>query len=251
MTAERKDFWPVLRRFLPLAVLAVGLIAVITLDLGQYLSIDTLRQHRAALTGYVAAHGIVASLVFMALYAVAVALSIPGAAVLTIAAGFLFGIVWGAVLVVTGATIGAVAIFLAARTAVGDLLRRKAGPTMKKLEAGFHANAFSYLLTLRLIPVVPFWLLNLVPAFLGVPLGTYTLATLIGIIPGTLVYVSVGNGLGATLEAGREPDLGIIFAPEILLPLLGLALLSLAPAVYKKLAGRGKVPRLEEPETRP
>ncbi len=233
------------RRFLPLAVLVIGLVAFFALDLDRYLSFSTLKDHREALVGYVESHALVASASFAALYALVVAFSIPGGALLTITGGFLFGIVWGTLLVVIGATTGAIAVFLAARTALGGALRAKAGGAVQRLEAGFRENAFSYMLTLRLIPVLPFWLLNLVPAFLGVPLWVYALSTLIGIIPGTVVYVSVGNGLGATLAAGGTPDLGIIFEPAVLLPLLGLALLSLLPVAYKKLRGR-KLPAVDD-----
>jgi uncharacterized membrane protein YdjX (TVP38/TMEM64 family) len=136
---------------------------------------------------------------------------------------------------VIAATCGATVVFLIARTALGDSLRQKAGPAMRRMEAGFRENALNYLLFLRLIPVFPFWLVNLVPAFLGVPLATYVLATLVGIIPGSLVYASVGNGLGTVFEAGGRPDLGIIFEPEIILPILGLAVLAILPVAYKKI----------------
>jgi uncharacterized membrane protein YdjX (TVP38/TMEM64 family) len=169
---------------------------------------------------------------------VATAVSIPGATILTLAGGFLFGIIWGSALTVLGATLGATAVFLAARTALGDALRRKAGPWMQRMEAGFRRDAVSYLLSLRLIPVVPFWLVNLVPAFFGVPLRTFVWTTAVGIVPGTVVYTSVGNGLGATLEAGGRPDLGVIFQPEVLLPLIGLGLLALLPAAWKRWRGR-------------
>ncbi len=228
------------RRFLPLALLIAGVIAVFASGLHRELSIEGLRAHHAGLTGFVEQNAAAASLSYVTVYAVVVALSIPGGAVLTIAGGVLFGMVWGTFLVVTGASLGAVGVFLAARTALGDVLRRRAGPAVQRLEAGFRENAFNYLLTLRLIPVVPFWLVNLVPAFFGMRLGSYVLATVIGIIPGTVVYVSVGNGLGATLAAGADPDLSIIFDPAILLPLIGLGLLALLPVAYKKLrAPRG------------
>ena len=106
------------------------------------------------------------------------------------------------------------------------------------MEAGFRENAFHYLLVLRLIPVFPFWLVNLVPAFLGVPLTTYVAATLVGIIPGSLVYASIGNGLGAVFESGGRPDLGIIFEPEIIFPIIGLAILALLPVAYRKIKAR-------------
>lgn len=226
------------RRFLPLALLLAGLGLVFALGLDRYLTLDALSAHREALLAYVTENRVAASALFVLVYAAVVALSIPGGAVLTIAGGFLFGILWGSLLVVAGATAGAVAVFLAARTALGDTLRRRAGPWVQRLEAGFRDNAVSYMLTLRLIPLVPFWLVNLVPAFFGVSLGAYALTTVLGIIPGTLVYASVGNGLGATLEAGGAPDLGLIFRPAIFLPLLGLGLLSLLPVAYKRLRAR-------------
>lgn len=237
-SGEAKPPASMVRRFLPLGILLAGLVAFFAFGLDDYVSLDVLKDNRQALLGYVAENAVLASIVFFLVYAVAVAFSLPGGAVLTIVGGFMFGIVWGAGLVVFGATLGATCVFLAARTALGDTLRRKAGPWMARLEAGFQENATSYLITLRLVPVAPFWLVNLVPAFFGVRLGTFVLTTFFGIIPGTVVYVSVGHGLGATLDQGGEPDLGIIFRPEILLPLVGLALLSLLPVVYKKLKAR-------------
>lgn len=226
------------RRYLPLIVLIAGLVAFFGLDLDRFVSFQALSDNREALVAFVGGHAVAASLAFLALYAVVTALSIPGGAVLTITGGFLFGIVWGAGLAIVGATLGATAVFLAARTALGDLLRRKAGPWMQRMEAGFRRDAASYLLTLRLIPVVPFWLVNLVPAFFGVPLTTFVWTTLVGIVPGTVVYAAVGNGLGATLEVGGRPDLGVVFRPEVFLPLVGLGLLALLPTVWKHLRAR-------------
>ncbi len=227
-----------LRRWAPLAVLVAALGLVFALDLDRFVSLEMLRQHRDMLDALVAENALVSGLGFLVVYAVMVAISLPGGVLLTLAGGFLFGVVWGSVLVVAGATLGAVTIFLAARSALGETLRRRAGGWVRRLEGGFRENAASYLLTLRLIPLVPFWLLNIVPAFLGVSLTTYTLTTLVGIIPGTVVYTAVGNGLGATLDMGQDPDLAIIFQPEILLPLIGLAILSLVPVVYKQLRAR-------------
>lgn len=225
-------------RFAPVAVLVGGLVLVFAFDLHDLISLSALHEHREDLTGFVADNLVAAAAAFMAIYAIATALSVPGGAVLTLVGGFLFGVVIGGMLVVVAATIGAVGVFLAARTALGDSLRRRSGGWLKRLEGGFRRNAFSYLLTLRLIPLVPFWLVNLAPAFFGVPLSTFVITTVLGIIPGTIVYVGVGNGLGATLDAGEDPDLGIILDPEILLPLLGLALLSLLPLAYRHWRGR-------------
>ncbi len=224
-------------RFAPLVVLVAGLAAFFAFGLDDYVSFDKLRDHREALLQFVAGNGVLAALLFMACYAVAIAFSVPGGAVMTIAGGFLFGTIPGTVYVMIAATVGATALFLAARTALGDALRAKAGPAMKKMEAGFRKNALNYLLFLRLVPLFPFWLVNLVPALLGVPLRTYLIATVIGIIPGTFVYVSVGNGLGAVFDAGEMPDLSIVSKPDILIPLVGLALLALVPVAYKKFKG--------------
>ena len=224
-----------LKRFLPLAILLLAIAAAFGLGLEDYISFSQLERHRAQLLGFVDRHPLLAPLAFMLTYAAVIALSIPGGAILTMAGGFLFGVAAATCYVVIAATCGATVVFLIARTALGDSLRHKAGPAMRRMEAGFRENALNYLLFLRLIPVFPFWLVNLVPAFLGVPLATYVLATLVGIIPGSLVYASVGNGLGAVFEAGGSPDLGIIFEPEIILPILGLAVLAILPVAYKKI----------------
>ena len=228
-----------LKRLLPLAALAAAVAAFFALGLDDYVSFEALRDNRERLLGFVAAHPVVAPLAFVLVYAAVVALSVPGGAVMTIAGGFLFGIWPGGLYVVLGATLGATAVFLIAKTALGDPLRAKAGPWLRRMEGGFREDAFNYLLVLRLIPIFPFWLVNLVPAFLGVPLRTYVLATALGIVPGSLVYTSVGNGLGAVFDQGGTPDLGIVFRPVILGPILGLAALALLPVLYKRYKDRG------------
>ena len=222
-------------RLLPLAVVAGGFVAFFAFGWNEYLSFETLREHRQALLAWRQDHYAVAALSFVAIYVLVVAFSLPGAVWMTIGGGFVFGAASAAVYVVAAATIGAAAIFLAARYALGDMLRAKAGPAMRRMEAGFRENALSYLLVLRLVPLFPFWLVNLVPAFLGVPLRTFVIGTFVGIIPGSVVYCLVGNGLGAVFDSGETPDLGIIFEPEILAPIIGLAVLSVVPVVYKRL----------------
>jgi uncharacterized membrane protein YdjX (TVP38/TMEM64 family) len=224
-------------RFLPIAVLLLAIVAAFALGLDDYLSFEKLRQHRAQLLDFVDRNALLAPLLFIAIYAAVVALSIPGGAVLTIAGGFLFGLSLGTLYVVIAATLGASLIFLAAKTALGDALRQKAGPWLRRMEEGFRESALNYLLFLRLIPIFPFWLVNLVPAFLGVGFATYVIATFFGIIPGSLVYASVGNGLGADIDAGQSPELGIIFKPAIILPIVGLAVLAVLPVAYKKIRG--------------
>lgn len=220
-------------RLWPLAVLAAGLGLFFALGLDRYVSLSALAEHRAELSAFVDGNAALAACAYVAAYAAAVAFSIPGAVVLTLAGGFLFGTAAASLYTVAGATAGAVAVFLAARSALGGLLRARAGPWVAKLERGFRENAFSYLLFLRLVPLFPFWLVNLVPAVLGVPLGVYTAATLLGIVPGVVVYASVGSGLGAVLDAGGTPDLGVLLSAEVVLPLAGLALLALLPVAVK------------------
>ncbi len=227
-----------LRRFVPLAVIAAAIGAAFAFGVQDYLSFDALKENRAVLTRFVADHAVLAVVAFVAAYAAATALSLPGGAVLSITGGFLFGTLFGTVWVVIGATLGAVGIFLAARTALGNALKAKAGPWLTKMEEGFKENALSYLLVLRLVPLFPFFVVNLVPAFLGVPLRTYTLGTFLGIIPGTFVYVSVGAGLGSVFEAGGDFTPGSILTPEVVTALVGLSILSLVPVVYKKITAR-------------
>jgi uncharacterized membrane protein YdjX (TVP38/TMEM64 family) len=229
-----------LKRFWPLLVIAAGLVLVFSLGLHRYLSFAVLRDNRADLVAWVATMGPLAVLAFIGAYVAVVTLSLPGGAVMTMAGGFLFGAVWGSLWVVVGATIGASLLFLAARTSLGEPLRARAGPSLARMAEGFRANAFSYLLFLRLVPAFPFFLVNLAPAFLGVPLGTYVLATFIGIMPATFVFASVGAGLGSVFDAGGDFTPAGILTPQVLLALGGLALLALLPVALKRLgAHRG------------
>jgi uncharacterized membrane protein YdjX (TVP38/TMEM64 family) len=226
------------RRLLPLAVLAAGLAAFFLFGLDDYLTFETLRDHRAWLLQQVAESAVLTSLIFVAIYIVVVAFSLPGGAVMTITGGFLFGQWLGTLYVLAAATVGATILFLAARTALGDLLRARAGPFLKKMEVGFQENALNYLLVLRLIPLFPFFIVNLVPAFLGVSLRTYVIATFVGIIPGSFVYATVGAGLGSIFDAGEEFTATSILTPQIITALIGLAILALLPVVYKKVKAR-------------
>ena len=226
------------KRWLPLVLLLTAAIAVYVTGVHRELSLAGLQRHRATLEGFVAARPLVAGGTFVLVYATATALSVPGAVFLTLSGGFLFGTWIGGMLAVVAATIGATLLFLVARTSLGEALRARAGPWLQRLEAGLRRDAFSYLLVLRLVPLVPFWLVNLVPAFLNVPLGVFTAATFLGIIPGCLVYAGVGNGLGAILDRGEEPELGLILEPQVILPLLALAALALLPVLYRRWRGR-------------
>lgn len=224
-----------LTRLIPIALIGAGFAAFFFLGGYEYLSFKTLSDHRETITTWYAENMVLAVLVFVTAYAISVAFSLPGAVWLTLIGGFVFG-TWSALIyVVTSATVGSVLIFLAARYAFADFFHAKAGPMAHRMEDGFRENALSYLLFLRLVPVFPFWLVNLVPAVLGVPLRTYVVGTFIGIIPGSFVFCSVGNGLGTLFEKGEMPDLGVIFEPPVLIPIIGLAILSLIPIVYKRM----------------
>ncbi|MDB5487419.1 MAG: hypothetical protein JWQ58_1134 [Reyranella sp.] len=224
-----------LRRLLPVAILLAGLAIFLLLGLERYFSYEMLGRHKATLTAWVAAHRLLAAIAFLLAYAVMVAFSLPIAMLATPVGGFLFGTWAGALLSVIGATLGSIAVFLAARYAFRDLFRARAGAKLARFEEGFRHDDFSYLLFLRLVPIFPFWLVNIVPALLGMRLRRYALATMLGIGPAAIVYSSVGAGLGMVLKRGEQPDLGIIFEWRILLPLLGLAALSLLPVLYSRL----------------
>jgi len=230
---------PMMRRLVPVAILLVGLALFLLFDLERFFSFEMLSRHHAVLTSWVAAHIALAAFLFVLTYALVVAFSLPVAVIITPVGGFLFGVWLGAALSVIGATLGSVLVFLAARTAFHDLFHARAGAALVRLEEGFRRDSFNYLLFLRLVPVFPFWLVNIVPALLGMKLGPYTLATLIGIIPGAIVYSSVGASFGMLIDRGERPDLSVIFEWRILLPLLGLAALSLLPVLYTRLR-RGK-----------
>jgi uncharacterized membrane protein YdjX (TVP38/TMEM64 family) len=229
---------PAWKRLLPLAVVAVLAVAVFGLGLDKYLSFEQLRLHRGTLMAFVASMPVKAALLFILAYAAATSLSLPGGAVLTLTGGFLFGMWVGTGLVVVGATLGATILFLVARSTLGAVLRDKAGPWLQRMEAGFKEDAFNYLLTLRLIPGFPFFVVNLVPAFLGVPLRTYIAATALGIIPGTFVFASIGAGLGSIFDSMQEFSLRGALTPQVLTAMIGLAVLSLAPVAWKRLKAR-------------
>jgi uncharacterized membrane protein YdjX (TVP38/TMEM64 family) len=228
----RQQTFPI-RRLIPLGLLAAAWIAFMLAGGSHYFSFAALAENRDWLCSLVRHWGFLAAFGYIAIYGTLVALSVPGAAVLTIAGGFLFGTWIGAACAVTGATLGATVLFLAARAGLGGLAQR-AGRFVARLEAGFRADAFNYLLVLRLVPIFPFWLVNLVPALVGVRVATFVFATFLGIIPGSFVYASLGSGLGSVVE---QPDLTVVFAPRVLLPLIGLALLALIPVVCKRWLG--------------
>jgi uncharacterized membrane protein YdjX (TVP38/TMEM64 family) len=221
------------RRFIPLSILVLAGALFMVLGAHRYLTFAALAENREWLCAMAARGGATAALLFILAYAGLVALSVPGAAVFTLAGGFLFGPWLGTAYAVTGATLGATIVFLAARAGLAGLAAR-AGPWVRRFEAGFRRNGLNYLLVLRLIPIVPFWLLNLVAGAIGLPLRVYLIGTFFGMIPVTFIYASLGNGLGTLVGEGRPPDLAILLRPSVLLPILGLAALALLPVIYRR-----------------
>jgi uncharacterized membrane protein YdjX (TVP38/TMEM64 family) len=224
-------------RFLPIAILAAGAALAYFLA-GDYLNLQTVSENRDALLGWRDHNLMTASLAYVAIYIVAVSFSVPGGIWLTLAGRFVFGVVPGAMMTVFSATIGATLIFLAARSSLGAFLHERAGPWLKRVDEEVAKGEISFLLVMRLVPAIPFFIANLAPAFVKVRLGIFIWTTFFGIAPATVVISSVGAGLGEVLDQGGEPNIGVIFEPHILLPLLGLATLAALPVILRKLRGR-------------
>lgn len=221
----------------------------------RHLSFETLVRNRVAIDDFITGHYPVALLAFLALYVTVVALSIPGAVILTVAGGLLFGWFAATLAVIAGGTVGATLIFLVARTACGEAVVRCAGPRLGRIAAGVKADAFSYLLFLRLMPVIPFWLVNIAPAVVGVRLRTFVAATALGIIPSTVTFTLVGAGLDSVIRlegaAYRQclnagwPDchlhfgLHAVLTPQVICALAALGALALIPLIVRLRRGRG------------
>lgn len=244
-------FW--LKRLWPLLLLAAAMTLVFAMGWHRYLTIGTLADNRETLRAYIDAHMLLSLLAFVALYAAAVALSLPGGAVLTLAGGFLFGWLLGGIASILAATIGASIVFLIARSALGEFLAARAGPWLSRFRQGFQDDAFSYLLFLRLVPIFPFWLVNLAPGLLGVGFATYVATTFLGIIPGTFAFALAGSGLDSVIRAqqaahqsclakmgpgGQEScpytlDPGALLTPELVAGLVALGVVALIPVAVK------------------
>ena len=234
-----------LKRFGPLVAIAGAMAAAFAFGLNDHLSLSALIRQREMLAGFISDNFALSILAFGALYAVAVALSFPAASLLTIASGFLFGWFFGGLTVVVAATVGATALFLAARTAFGQAIAEKAGPTLKKLLEGFKKDGFNYLLFLRLTPIFPFTLVNIAPALANLPLRSYILATFFGIAPGTFAYAFVGSGLDSVIMAQEAAhpgcaaagtcsiDLASLVTTEIIIAFAALGAVALIPPIAK------------------
>ena len=221
-----KKTWPAL-------VLGSGFVLFFVSGGADWLGWDRLVANYASIKGFSAANRIVAYAIFTVGYAIVVAFSLPVASLLTLAGGAILG--WPALmLVVVGATGGASIVFVAARGILAEFLAKRAGPFRHRLQDGFTRDGFAYLLALRLMPVAPFWAVNIIPAFTAIRLRTFVGATTIGIVPGVAVYTGIGRGFDQVLAIGQTPDLAIVTSPQIVLPLFGLGLLTLLPILYKR-----------------
>lgn len=224
-----------LLRHAPLALIVL-IAAIGAFTLRDYLSFETLRENRAALLAYRDGHFAVMVAVFIAIYVLIVAFSLPGAAVASVTGGFLFGLAWGTAFNVVAASIGAVAIFQAARMGLGQSLAAKmeaSDGTLKRIKDGLNENEISVLFLLRLVPAVPFFVANLLPALVGVKFRNFVLTTVLGIIPGALVFTWIGVGVGEVFDRGGNPDLSLLWEPQVIGPLFGLSALAALPIVLK------------------
>ena len=229
-----------LARYLPLIAIAIGA-GVGWWLFRDYLSFQALADNREALIAFRDANYLATVGIFIVAYALIVAFSLPGATIATLTGGFLFATFPGALFNITGATIGATAIFLAAQTSFGAKLSARldgSDGAVKKFKAAIDEIQWSALFLMRLVPAVPFFVANLLPALFNVPTSRYVISTFLGIMPGAIVYTSVGAGLGEVFARGETPNLGIIFEPQILLPILGLCALAALPIAIKAIRGR-------------
>lgn len=233
MDENRKATLP---RWVPIAGIA-AIAAVGAFTLKDTLSFQALADNREALIAFRDANFVLTIVTYMAIYIAVVAFSLPGATIATLAGGFLFGLTTGTLLTVFAATTGATLIFLAARWGLGEKLAAKMDASkgkVKQLKEGLAENELSVLFLMRLVPAIPFFMANLLPALVGVRLSRFVFTTFFGIIPGTAVYTWVGAGLGEVFARGETPNLGIIFEPQILGPILGLSALALLPILIKQ-----------------
>jgi uncharacterized membrane protein YdjX (TVP38/TMEM64 family) len=249
------------KRLLPVALIAAAMALVFAMGWHRQLSLETLIAHRSTLERLVAAQLPAALGGYMATYILAVALSVPGAVFLTIAGGILFGVWMGSAAAIVSATIGASLIFLVASSAFGGVIMRRAGPIAAKVAEGFRSDAFSYLLFLRLVPVFPFWLVNIAAALVGVRFVTFVAATAIGIIPGTVAFAFLGAGFDSViaaqaeafdsckaagrLDCRRDFDVTAALTPQLVAALVALGLVALLPVAVKRLRGRPAAPSSE------
>jgi uncharacterized membrane protein YdjX (TVP38/TMEM64 family) len=223
------------------ALILLGVAGIGAVFLRDHLTFDALAAHREAMLAFRDAHYAVAVAVFVLAYVGIVAFSLPGATVATLTGGFLFGLFPGVLFNLAGATAGAVLLFLAARAGFGARLAAKIeaqGGLVARLRAALAANEWEVLFLMRVTPIVPFFMANLIPALLNISLLKFVVTTAVGIVPGALVLTSVGSGLGEVFARGGSPDFGVFLEPYVLWPIVGLVALGVMPIAVRALRAR-------------
>ncbi|HJV41884.1 TVP38/TMEM64 family protein [Caulobacter sp.] len=236
-----------LRRFGPLALIVILFVAAFASGLADHISLEELRARGTQLQTFAREKPLLSAAVYLAVYVATVAVSVPGALILSLTGGFLFGPIGGGFAAVTGATGGSTVTFLVFRTAFGDLLRRRPGAFLARVEAGFRGDAFNYLLTLRLIPAFPLLVVNVAAGLMNVRVKTFVLASLLGMIPSSFVYAGIGAGLGHIFAKGGPVTLETLLSPRIYLPIIGMGVLAFLPPLWRHWRnGRGAAPQDEK-----
>jgi uncharacterized membrane protein YdjX (TVP38/TMEM64 family) len=221
-------------RFGPVLLVLAAAFALIESGALKHISLHELRASHGQLLAFVHGHPLASVGAYLAAYVLCVGLSLPVALVLTLTGGFLFGPWLGGCAAAVGCTLGATAVFLISRLTVGDAVEARTGPRVRAIAEGIRKDAFFYLLTLRLIPVTPFWLANVAAGLIAIPVWTFLFATLLGILPASLIYAGIGSGFGRLFDSGAEISLHTVVTPQLALPLAGLALLSVLPILYQR-----------------
>lgn len=222
-----------LRRFGPLAVIVILFVAAFASGITERLSLEALRQSGEQLQAFAREKPLQAVAIYLAIYIGSVAVSLPGALILSLTGGFLFGPIGGGCAAVTGASLGSTITFLVFRTAFGDALRRKPGALLTRIEEGFKGDAFNYLLTLRLIPAFPLLVVNVAAGLMNIRVRTFMLASVLGMIPSSFVYAGIGAGLGHLFAQGGPVTVETLFSPRIYLPIIGMGVLAFLPPLWR------------------
>ncbi len=227
-----QTIFSVLRRWFLLGCLTLLFILFYYFRLHQYLSFDVIQSYQLIIKEWTMLHAVLAVSLYLLFFILMIACGIPGASILTVVGGFLFGSI-AIFYSILATTLGGLLLFLAIRTAFGASIAAKSSGWIKKMEHGFQKNAFNYLLSLRLMPIFPCWISNIAAGALNVPIPTFLIATLLGITPAAIIYVMAGQGLNQFFASGKTPDFNLLLTPSLFFPLLGLAMLSLFPVFYK------------------
>jgi uncharacterized membrane protein YdjX (TVP38/TMEM64 family) len=245
-----------LRRWLPLLVLASIALLIVVTGAHRWLSLDAVAMNKGRLEALVDSYFIPALLAFMATYVLVTALSLPGALIMTIVGGLIFPFWVSCLAVVVSATTGATILFLIAGSSLGEALRARGGDNLARISAGLRADAASYMLFLRLVPLFPFALVNIAPAIVGVPVKTFIWTTLVGVLPGTMAFTLAANSLDGVLDERKavynacktlgQPDckltidVSTLVSPKLLLAFAALGVIALIPVIAKRIFARRK-----------